>query len=75
MPNDDGSQLLQGLKETGATRDIPILAVSADVQKPVGEPAERGGFGTFFAKRCLPHELAGGIRGVLDENRPASGTR
>jgi CheY-like chemotaxis protein len=74
MRNNDGSQLLQDLKETGATRHIPILAVSADVQQPVSERADRSGSGTFFANPCLPHELAAGIREVLDGNTPASGT-
>ena len=73
--NNEGWQLLQDLKETGATRNIPVLAVSTDVHPSAREGAERGRFEAFFAKPCLPHELAAAIRNVLDGNTPASATR
>ena len=66
MPNCDGWQFLQELKRDARTRDIPVVAVSAHVQRSLRERAERDGFTAFFPKPCLPDELATGLRHVLD---------
>jgi CheY-like chemotaxis protein len=66
MPNCDGWQFLQDLKQNARTRDIPIVAVSGYVQRSLRERAERDGFAAFFPKPCLPDELAAGLRHVLD---------
>jgi CheY-like chemotaxis protein len=66
MPNCDGWQFLQDLKHDARTRDIPVVAVSAYVQRSLRERAERHGFAAFFPKPCLPDELAAGLRRVLD---------
>lgn len=66
MPNDDGWQFLEGLKQNPHTRDIPIIAMSGYVERSVEERAEREGFAAFFPKPCSPDELAMGLRRVLD---------
>jgi CheY-like chemotaxis protein len=81
MPNLDGWQLLQDLKGNPRTRKIPIVAVTGYVQGSVRERAEHDGFAAFFPKPCLPDELAGGLRlllndqyaflqGAIDEHHP-----
>jgi two-component system cell cycle response regulator DivK len=66
MPNDNGWQFLRDLRQDPRTRDIPMIAVTAYVQRSVRERAERDGFAAFFPKPCLPDELASGIRQILD---------
>ena len=66
MPNCDGRQFLQDLKQNARTRDIPVVAVSGYVQRSRRERAERDGFAAFFPKPCLPDELAAGLRQLLD---------
>jgi len=67
MPNDDGWQFLQDLKNDARTRHIPVVAMSGYVQRSLRERAERDGFAAFFPKPCLPDELAAGLRQVLDD--------
>jgi CheY-like chemotaxis protein len=59
----DGWRFLDDLKGTARTRDIPVVALSGSVQ---GTSPERDGFAAFFAKPCLPDELAAGLRRVLE---------
>jgi CheY-like chemotaxis protein len=66
MPNYDGWQFLEDLKQNARTRDIPLVAVSGHVQRSLRGDAERHGFAAFFPKPCLPDELASGLRQVLD---------
>jgi two-component system, cell cycle response regulator DivK len=66
MPTGDGWQVLRDLKQDARTRNIPVVAMSGYVQRSVRESAERDGFAAFFAKPCLPDELAVGLRKVLD---------
>jgi two-component system cell cycle response regulator DivK len=66
MPTCDGWQFLQDLKQDARTRNIPVVAVSGYVQRPVRERAERDGFAAFFPKPCLPDELAAALHQVLD---------
>ena len=66
IPNGNGWQFLQDLKENARTRDIPVVAVSGYVQRSWRERAERDRFAAFFPKPCLPDELAAGLRHVLD---------
>ena len=68
MPNYDGWQFLQDLKQNPRTRDIPLVAVTGYVNQSVRVRTERDGFAAFFPKPCLPDELADGLRHVLDGN-------
>jgi two-component system, cell cycle response regulator DivK len=65
MPNGDGWQLRQELKQDARTRHLPVIAISGYVERSLRERAERDGFAAFFAKPCLPDELAAGLRQVL----------
>jgi CheY-like chemotaxis protein len=65
MPNEDGWKFVQSLKRDLRTRDIPVVAGSSHIRRSLCERAERGGFAAVFAKACLPHELAAGLRQVL----------
>jgi CheY-like chemotaxis protein len=66
MPNDDGPQFLQQLKQNPRTRDIPVVGVSGCAQQMAREHAERNGFAACLPMPCLPAELAAGLRQVLD---------
>jgi CheY-like chemotaxis protein len=66
MPNCDGWQFLQDLKQDVRTRSIPVVAVSGYAERSLRERAEGYGFAAFFPKPCLPDELAAGLRRVLD---------
>jgi len=59
-------QFLESLKQSPRTRDIPIVAMSGDIQRSVQEGIEREGLAAFFPKPCLPDELAAALRQVLD---------
>jgi two-component system, cell cycle response regulator DivK len=68
MPNHDGCQFVETLKQSPRTRGIPIVAISGYVQRSVEERVEREGLAAFFPKPCLPDELATGLRRVLDRH-------
>jgi two-component system, cell cycle response regulator DivK len=72
MPDYDGWQFLQDLKQDARTRNIPVVAMSGDVQRSLRERAERDGFAAFFPKPCPPDELAEGLRHVLDGKGPST---
>ena len=71
IPNGDGWQFLQSLKQNPRTRDIPVVAVSGYVQPSLRDRAEREGVAAFFPKPCLPNELAAGLRHVLNTQSDA----
>jgi two-component system, cell cycle response regulator DivK len=75
MPNYDGWQFLQDLKQNPRTRDIPVVAVSGYIQRSLRERAERNGFAAFFPKPCLPDELAAGLRQTLNGRTHAAAGR
>jgi CheY-like chemotaxis protein len=66
MANYDGWPFLRDLRQDPRTRDIPMVAVTGDIQQSVRERAKRDGFAAFFPTPCSPDELASGIRQVLD---------
>jgi two-component system, cell cycle response regulator DivK len=66
MPNCDGWQFVQDLKQDARTRSIPVVAVSGYAERSLCERAARYGFAAFFPKPCLPAALAAGLRQVLD---------
>lgn len=67
MPNNECWELLCALKEDPRTREIPVVAMSGYAQHSVQERAQRDRFAAFFPKPCLPHQLAAGLRQVLEE--------
>lgn len=75
MPHYDGWQFLQDLKQSPATRDIPVVAMGGHVQAPIHEQPGHDGFAAFFTRPCLPGELAEGLRQVLERKTHAVGGR
>jgi two-component system cell cycle response regulator DivK len=75
LPNRDGRQFLQNLRQDPRTRDIPVVAVSGHVQRSMRERTERDGFVAFFLKPCVPDELAEGLRQVLNGHTHAAAGR
>ena len=74
MPHHDGWKFLQDLKESPRTRDIPVVAMSGQVQAPIREQPDHEGFAAFLTSPCRHDELAEGLRQVLDRKaRPAAG--
>jgi CheY-like chemotaxis protein len=65
MPNDDGWQFLQDLKQSPRTRDIPVVGLSGTVKGPTLGRRVRDGFAAMIVTPCLPDELAEGLRRVL----------
>jgi len=65
-PFADDWQWLRDLRENPVTRDIPVVGVSGYARRSPWEDAECDGFAAFLPKRCLPDELAAGLRRVLD---------
>ena len=73
MAHYDAWQFLQDLKESPHTRDIPVVAMSGHVQRPIREQPDHDGFAAFFTRPCLPNELAEGLRQVLERRTHAVG--
>jgi len=65
MRDPDGWQLVHDLKRNPRTHDIPVVVVTSDGQPPVRERAAREGCVGFFAKPCLPDDLAIALRQLL----------
>jgi two-component system, cell cycle response regulator DivK len=66
MPDYDAWQFLQDLKDDPDTRDIPVVAVTGNIEQSTRDRADRDGFAALFPKPCLPDTLASGLRRVLD---------
>jgi two-component system cell cycle response regulator DivK len=65
MPRMDGWQAVQILKEDAATKDIPLIMLTAHAFEEHRERAKKAGANAFLAKPVLPDELAAEIRRVL----------
>jgi CheY-like chemotaxis protein len=66
MPGMDGWEAARRLKEDAATRDIPLIMLTAHAfQEHRARAAEAGADG-FLAKPVLPDQLAAEIRRVLN---------
>jgi len=65
MPEVDGLQTLRKIKENEATKDIPVVMVSAKVQSEDQEAAKVLGAVDFVAKPYKPDELMRKIKEAL----------
>jgi len=65
MPIVDGLQATETLKADPHTRDVPVLALSADTFSLVGERALQAGADRFLAKPVSPDALLDAIRDSL----------
>jgi CheY-like chemotaxis protein len=65
MPVLDGWQATKELKANPATRDIPVLALTAHAFDDARKEARSAGCDGFVTKPCLPDELVERVRETL----------
>ena len=65
MPQLDGLSATQQIKADPSTRDIPVLALSADSYPPAPQRALQAGCAQFLEKPVLPQTLLDAIRQAL----------
>ena len=65
MPGMDGWEAAKQLKEDAATRDIPLIMLTAHALQEHRERAAEAGADGFLSKPVLPDQLAAEIRRVL----------
>jgi two-component system, cell cycle response regulator DivK len=58
LPKADGWSLIRALRQSPATRRIPVVVVSAAVRDGEREEAERAGCDSFIPKPCDPTRIA-----------------
>jgi CheY-like chemotaxis protein len=69
LPGLDGWSLVGDLKRNPRTRDIPVVVLTARIEPSVRERAEREGCAALLLKPCLPEQLAGALRELLNQGR------
>jgi len=70
LPGIDGCEATRRLKEDGATRGVPVVALTA--QAPLSaELLAAAGFESVITKPCLPDELADRVQELV-RRRPAA---
>ena len=62
----DGWTPVQQFKRDPGTRDVPIVAVAAEVGAATRDRARREGCAAVCLNTCPPNVLASGLRAVLD---------
>jgi two-component system, cell cycle response regulator DivK len=62
MPKMDGWEVARQLKANGATRAIPIIALTGHVTSEARQRALDAGVNEFCTKPCLPSDLVATIR-------------
>jgi CheY-like chemotaxis protein len=70
MPGLDGLGALRQLKENPATREIPVVVLSAKGHALTKVEAEASGAVLFLAKPFSPNELLGAVRKILEPENP-----
>jgi DNA-binding response OmpR family regulator len=65
MPGLDGLGALRQLKENPATRDIPVIVLSAKGQALTRVEAEGAGAALFLTKPFSPNQLLGEVKKLL----------
>ena len=68
----DGWTPVQRFKRDPGTRDVPIVAVAAEVGAATRDRARREGCAAVCLKTCPPDVLASGLRAVLDHSTPST---
>lgn len=66
LPKLDGFAVLEGLKKDHATRDIPVIVISAKAAEEDIRRARTLGASEYLVKPFDPAELAGTVAGILD---------
>jgi CheY-like chemotaxis protein len=70
MPGLDGLGALRQLKENPATRDIPVVVLSAKGHALTKVEAEAAGAVLFLAKPFSPNQLIGEVQKILASKNP-----
>lgn len=65
MPVLDGWEATRALKANPATRDIPVVALTAHAFDDARQEAKAAGCDGFITKPCLPDDLVARIRSAL----------
>jgi CheY-like chemotaxis protein len=74
MPGLDGWTATELLKSDPATRNVPVLILTAHVFAEHRERARQVGADGFIGKPCMPDELAREVSAVLRRRRTARST-
>ena len=61
----DGLGFIRRLRTEEASRDLPVIVVSADASERAREAAAREGCDLFLAKPCLPEDLTSHVHALL----------
>jgi CheY-like chemotaxis protein len=70
MPGMDGAETTRHLKRQGATKEIPIVALTGQTLMPDLERARQKGFEDLLTKDCEPEALIKKIRALLRKPLP-----
>jgi CheY-like chemotaxis protein len=71
LPGVDGAELCRRLRDEPATRQIPILIVTASAYPADLHRASAAGGDAVLSKPCLPTVLIERVRGLCEEGRSA----
>ena len=71
LPGMDGFEAVRHLKESGATKDIPVLALSANAMAASIERGRQAGFRAYLTKPVKVPELLAALRDALGVGREA----
>ena len=72
MPGLDGLEALRQLKGNSATRDIPVVVLSAKGHALTKVEAELAGAVLFLAKPFSPSQLLGEVQKILSSSSPGT---
>ena len=65
----DGWQATRELKANPATKDIPVLALTAHAFEDARQQAKAVGCDDFVTKPCLPDDLVSRVRETLESGK------
>jgi DNA-binding response OmpR family regulator len=71
LPKVDGIAVIRSLRSRPATREVPIITLSASVGQNAHQAVRAAGGDLSLDKPCLPDDLEARIRGFLQRRRPA----
>ena len=67
LPGMDGYQVLEKLRNQESTKDIPVIAVSANAMPKDIEKGKKAGFDGYITKPINVKELLGKVEGMLEK--------
>jgi two-component system, cell cycle response regulator DivK len=70
----DGVELVRRLRDIGATKERPIIVLTACAFEPDQQRSFAAGCDTFLRKPCLPEQLVSVIRAALTHRRVPKAT-